>query len=331
MRRSTVRISTSIRGASFLTGIALLACQLGACSSSNLMAEDGGAAGTGAPNSAGAVHSAGSTGMVETPPGDAGMGGESPADTAGAAHTAGASGLGGTGGQTMGGMTAGGATSAGTSGGGASGAGISGGGSAGAGTAGAGTAGAGGSLVGSAGSASGGTAGMASGGAGGVAGGAASCGNGMSDVGEVCDQPFSVNDCGADCKPITGAICATCDTADGTCKDFANCDSVAGSAPAGGPAAGVPRKALCNEVLDCVRDSACAKDQAPIKCYCGTASASDCQAGHGNGKCKSQIERGLETTSFATITQRIGDSTYGGGVAMQRIDCDQTFCADQCF
>jgi hypothetical protein len=157
------------------------------------------------------------------------------------------------------------------------------------------------------------------------------CGNGTVEAGELCDPKFSANDCGADCKAITSVACAACDTADATCKEFSNCDAVAGSSPAGTPAAGVARKQLCNEVLDCVRDSGCAKDKTPIQCYCGTASSSDCQAGLGNGACKAAIERGLESTVFATIAQRIGQVIYGGGMAMSRIDCDQTFCNDVCF
>lgn len=55
-----------------------------------------------------------------------------------------------------------------------------------------------------------------------------------------------------------------------------------------------------------------------------------CQAGNGNGVCKTQLERSLETTSFAQIAGRLGNVTFGGGIAMSRIDCDQTFCPQEC-
>ena len=149
----------------------------------------------------------------------------------------------------------------------------------------------------------------------------------------MCDSKFSVNDCGADCKNITSPTCFACENKDDTCKEFVDCDAVTGSAAAGSPAAGVARKLLCNEVLDCVRDTKCsgATDSPVAKCYCGTANQTACQAGNGNGPCKSQLDRGLETTTFATIVQRIGNKTYGGGMAMSRFDCDQAFCPDACF
>lgn len=163
------------------------------------------------------------------------------------------------------------------------------------------------------------------------------CGNNVKEAGEVCDPKFTVNDCGADCKSITTAACLTCENATSpgasapNCSDFVNCDSAVGVAAAGSPAAGTAKSLLCNETLDCVRDSGCASGgKAPIACYCGTADGAACQAGNGNGVCKTQIERSLETTSFSQIAARIGDVTFGGGVAMARIDCDQTFCAAQC-
>lgn len=160
----------------------------------------------------------------------------------------------------------------------------------------------------------------------------ATCGNNIKESGEVCDPKFTVNDCGADCNTITSAACFTCENSAATCADFVDCGTAVGNAAAGSPAAGTPKSLLCNETLDCVRDSGCAAGgNAPIKCYCGTANAADCQAGLGNGACKAQLEKSLETTAFATIAQRIGNTGFGGGIAMARIDCDQTFCSAQCF
>ena len=103
----------------------------------------------------------------------------------------------------------------------------------------------------------------------------------------------------------------------------------------GTPGAGVPKAQLCNEVLDCVRDSGCAVDNSrppfsPIKCYCGTASVVDCQNGLGNGVCKAEIERGLETTVFGQILQRLKSPQFGGGLAIARVDCDAQICKAPC-
>ncbi|MET0792635.1 MAG: hypothetical protein ABW061_14035, partial [Polyangiaceae bacterium] len=56
----------------------------------------------------------------------------------------------------------------------------------------------------------------------------------------------------------------------------------------------------------------------------------DCQSGLANGVCKAQIERGLETTTFSQITQRIKSPQFGGGIAGARIDCDQAACKNEC-
>ena len=280
---------------------------------------------------AGSSNTAGS-GLVAGSSPNAGSSG----DAGSADDAAGSAGSGGTsaGGSTSGaaGQGVSGATNGGTSTGGN---GLVGGGSSNGGTAngGASGGGAGGSLAGG-GSSSGGAAGsLAGGGAAGSTGGASSCGNGTVDAGEVCDSKLSVNDCGADCKTITPAACFACENDDATCKEFINCDSVTGSAPAGSPAAGVARKYLCNEVLDCMRDTKCSgPEDSPIaKCYCGTANQTDCQSGLGNGPCKAQWERGLETTVFQTLVTRIGNKTYGGGMALSRFDCDQSFCPAACF
>lgn len=157
------------------------------------------------------------------------------------------------------------------------------------------------------------------------------CNDGKLTPPEVCDVPFTVNNCGKSCNAITPTACFTCENDPGTCQDFVSCDIALGNAAAGSPAAGTPKAALCNEVLDCVRQTGCAANgNAPINCYCGTASGADCQAGLGNGLCKTQIERGLETTAFTSISARFKNTGFGGGVALARIDCDQNACKPQC-
>ncbi len=82
-----------------------------------------------------------------------------------------------------------------------------------------------------------------------------------------------------------------------------------------------------------MRDSGCATDGKPALkfCYCGTANVADCTAGHANGPCKADLERSLEANTFAEVAQRIGNVTFGGGLAIKRINCEQVFCRKQCF
>jgi hypothetical protein len=127
-----------------------------------------------------------------------------------------------------------------------------------------------------------------------------------------------------------GADCLACENTPRTCSDFVSCDSVSGEAAEGSPAAGKSKASLCKEVLDCVRDSGCAVGAAPIACYCGNTNAAECLGGGANGKCRAQLERGMETAKAATVIQRFKNTKFGGGLAMARIDCDQTFCLSQC-
>jgi hypothetical protein len=129
-------------------------------------------------------------------------------------------------------------------------------------------------------------------------------------------------------KPGTSAACLSCENTPSTCAAFTSCDSIAGNA-----ADGTAKSQVCKETLDCVRDSGCAADgKPPLQyCYCGSASVADCTTGRANGPCKAVLERGLESKTLAQVAQRIGDTTFGSGLAMKRIDCDQVFCRKQCF
>ncbi|HYQ46812.1 MAG TPA: hypothetical protein VER11_32805 [Polyangiaceae bacterium] len=156
------------------------------------------------------------------------------------------------------------------------------------------------------------------------------CGDGKVSPREICDPKLTVDNCGRDCRAITSDACITCDLTT-ECRDFVDCFQVAGNAAAGTPAAGTPKAQLCNETLDCVRDSGCGGgDNRIIKCYCGTATAVECQNGLGNGVCKAELQRALETTEFAQILQRFKSPQYGGGLAMARVDCEWQVCKTAC-
>jgi hypothetical protein len=175
--------------------------------------------------------------------------------------------------------------------------------------------------------------------------GPAVCGNGTVEAGETCDNPggnnYLITDCGdtwgaetavgtggkdSACKPITSAACLSCENGS-ECSELIGTSSLMGSATEG-PAMGTARTALYNEVLDCVRDTHCATGLV-IDCYCGTASGPQCDAGNGNGVCRSVIERGLETTNPSDINARLTNLTLGGGLALARVSCDQNNCT-QC-
>lgn len=171
----------------------------------------------------------------------------------------------------------------------------------------------------------------------------AACGNGTVEAGETCDgagTAYATADCGfvwgpdtavnhggrdSQCKPISSAACTACETAS-ECAELISTSGLTANA-AEGPAVGTPRARLYNEVLDCVRDTHCAAGL-PIDCYCGTASGPACDAGNGNGVCRTAIERGLETTNPADINARLTNLTLGGGLALARVSCDQAACTE---
>ena len=156
------------------------------------------------------------------------------------------------------------------------------------------------------------------------------CGDNKVGGAEVCDPKLTVNNCGRDCLAITSAACLACDNAS-ECVDFVDCGQLSGNGAAGTPGAGIPKINMCNETLDCVRDSGCAAGgNGIIKCYCGTANVADCQSGLANGACKAEIERGLETTLFSQISLRLKSPQYAAGIAMARVDCEQSSCKAAC-
>ncbi|MEI9941178.1 MAG: hypothetical protein WDO69_28505 [Pseudomonadota bacterium] len=296
----------------------------------------------GASAGTGGAHAGGAGGA-----GGAGAGAGGASAGAGGAHA----GTGGTGGASAGTGGAGagsGGVSAGTGGVSAGSGGVS------AGTGGS-SAGTGGAHAGTGGASAGtGGASAGTGGASGGSGGAATavCGNNIVEAGEVCDPKLTANNCGRDCKAITSPDCLACEVANaqyGFDQTFITCNTaigntttatVTGSTGAAKPTdpnpvttpVGTSKAMLCNEVLDCVRDTHCAAGGVPTlsACYCGTVSQADCSNGLGNGLCKAEIDRSLEAQNFSTVVQHAGQTFYGGGVAMSRVDSDQSYCDSTC-
>jgi hypothetical protein len=106
-----------------------------------------------------------------------------------------------------------------------------------------------------------------------------------------------------------------------------DCNNETGNAKAG-PAAGVSRKQLCTELLDCLYGTKCAADD-PVDCYCGTAGEA-CQSGAGNGACREQLERALESKNYGDIAGHFGDPKLAGGTAMVRMDGSRAKCGQIC-
>jgi hypothetical protein len=106
-----------------------------------------------------------------------------------------------------------------------------------------------------------------------------------------------------------------------------DCNNETGNAKAG-PAAGTSRKQLCVELLDCLYSTKCAA-QDPVDCYCGT-SGEACAQGGGNGSCREQIERSLESTTYGEIALHFADPKLAGGTAMTRMDGARAKCGQLC-
>lgn len=320
----TMGVSKKLR-ASLAVGAVLASCQLVGCGSDTVDYGGGGQSGTA--NTAGKAGGAqaGKAGHAA-----AGRAGEAEAGMAGEAEMGGGNQAGGNSGGSAGlgaaGAGAGGLTNGGKGGG--------------TGTAGTSAGGAPGGAGGLANGGKGGGTGTAgtSAGTGGASAGtggasAQTCGNNIVESAEICDPKFTVNNCGSDCKAITSAACLTCESAPGACDaSILTCNTVTGNATEG-PANGVAKSSLCNEALDCIRDTGCAADAKPLlkSCYCGTADVTNCNAGLGDGPCKAALERSLETTSATAISMRVGNVSYGGAIALKRVTCDQLFCDPICF
>ncbi len=116
------------------------------------------------------------------------------------------------------------------------------------------------------------------------------------------------------CVQEVGVANFDCKNETGTAKD--------------GPAAGVARQELCTDLLNCIYATKCAADD-PIDCYCGTAGDA-CIKGEGNGVCRVQVERALETKEFNVVGARYGDTRFAGGVAMTRMDAARAKCGTLC-
>ena len=227
--------------------------------------------------------------------------------------------------------------------------------------------------AGSAGKSSGGRGGsMTDGGMGGDSG--AVCGNMQVEAGEECDDgnTKSGDGCTADCK----SGCEVCEktyctavrtttagdygwvTADTRAPGdlYTSCFDMVGLAE-GGPAQGVARAELCQEVVDCVRREQCAQwvpdddkvvanvmgDGRPyrfMRCYCDRDVTELGYLNHCKdptqfvaGKCQRQFQEASERDDVAGVFNGIPTSVASASnmatVLLQA--CDRKLCAEECF
>lgn len=123
------------------------------------------------------------------------------------------------------------------------------------------------------------------------------------------------------------ASCQEC-TASKCSEVLTPCSTVEGNASEG-PAASMPRKQLCERMLECTQKTSCAAGVVSA-CYCGKANLADCRAGNGNGACKNAFEEAFEATDPATVMKRIDSLALGGGAAARLLVCTRDFCLREC-
>lgn len=184
----------------------------------------------------------------------------------------------------------------------------------------------------------GGTAGVsgASSAGGGTGGKGATCGNGTLDPGEACDDGNTKF--GDSCSPTCTNLCETCETnVCGTNEELVSCDGEIGlsDTAATGPATGVKKSVLCKNLLGCLKRTGCAQYEPSAvlsKCYCGTASPSECaEAGKPNGPCVEEVAAAGEDRATSKLVLRQLSPQYALGVAAQVYGyCDGGVCANEC-
>jgi hypothetical protein len=127
--------------------------------------------------------------------------------------------------------------------------------------------------------------------------------------------------------------CLTCARGKTACRLLLNnfaCDDLAGNAAAG-PAAGQSKTSLCLALLACELSTTCAGGvNGTSDCYCGTV-GDTCFTAGGDGMCKSDEEKGLESTTPATIEGSYSTTSLGGGRANALVQCLADNNCSACF
>ncbi|HZL17114.1 MAG TPA: hypothetical protein VFG23_05150, partial [Polyangia bacterium] len=105
-----------------------------------------------------------------------------------------------------------------------------------------------------------------------------------------------------------------------------------------GPASGMPKTTLCQDILKCVHQTNCTggiDEDNELQCLCGVGvGVATCQGSDFTpmGDCASQMEAGLEVVELSTSSAYTGDlcRAYGAAVQIYEI-CDDYCCSSECF
>jgi len=120
------------------------------------------------------------------------------------------------------------------------------------------------------------------------------------------------------------------------------CDGLVGVTSKDSPVMpGVPKAALCRQIVDCMHSSHCAAPNAsgistPSDCFCGTDVHPNTCFNGGTyadtfGKCRDLIAAGCESTTISEIAMRFFNPQYAAGAAEAVVEiCDGNFCAKEC-
>ncbi len=170
-----------------------------------------------------------------------------------------------------------------------------------------------------------------------TAGAGGTCGNGVKESSEQCDDAAGSSTdstsatCSNTCTKISTQACVDCENAGDCFESVNNCLGVA-----------IPFNATqqtqCYSVISCIQKSNCFDGTGTLgKCYCGTLSTTDCGAapftgaGSPNGACVAEIKAGFPT--FTTNSQVIAGSwppTSPSGAGMKRLSCQKGANASAC-
>lgn len=160
------------------------------------------------------------------------------------------------------------------------------------------------------------------------------CGDGIQECDEACDDGNQIagDGCEPDCT-LTPDPCDTCSQAN--CSDYQgrnmywDCFDPA-----------VSTSAACVALVQCAHSTGCVledpdgnlwTDPHPRKCFCGTATQSQCMLpGAANGECKAEAEVAAETTDPMVLGERFLNTNYALGDASTLLLCERNFCADIC-
>jgi hypothetical protein len=106
------------------------------------------------------------------------------------------------------------------------------------------------------------------------------------------------------------------------------CSTLSGDA-ASGPSAGVPRKQLCEQMLECARSTGC-DSPVSIGCYCGQTDVGSCLAGNAKGACRQAFEAAAESTDPSVVLKHLKDKSFASGVVEPLLTCETRGCPDDC-